>query len=90
MPKKLIRARLDRLCSCCGKQMRVIVYSKSDYRGGHCFGKVPNYTKKAWNEALKAGTKPWKAGSSIRVLNVDPVAKSYTEYWECPKCYWRG
>lgn len=91
MTKKVIRARLDKKCSCCGKQIRVIVYSKSDYRGGHFFGKIPLHTDKAWREANKAGTRDWNVnGTILKVMKKDPVAYRHVEYWECPKCYWKG
>lgn len=87
--KKPIKARLNKICACCEKPIRVIVYSKSDYRGGHCFGKIPFYTDKAWSEALKAGTREWNFhGTILRVMKKDPVPYKYEEYWECPKCYW--
>lgn len=91
MPKKIIKARLDKVCSCCGKAIRVIMYSKSDYRGGHFFGTIPLHTKKAMREADKAGYTEEKLGTlTVRVMKKDPVAYKHVEYWECPKCYWRG
>ncbi len=88
---KAIKARLNKTCLSCGKSLKIVLYSKKDYIGGHYLGRIPNYTNKAWKEALKHGTKPWNTSKSIvQVLNVDPIAKSYNEYWECPKCYWKG
>lgn len=42
--KKIIK-RLQKICACCGKAIRVIVYSKNNYRGGHFFGKIPTRSK---------------------------------------------
>ena len=41
----LIKKRLDKKCLCCGRDIRVLIYSKNDYRGGHFFGKLPLKTK---------------------------------------------
>lgn len=88
MPKKIVK-RLIKKCSVCGKAMRVIVYSKKDYRGGHFFGKIPLCTKKEEARARSFGTRPWKfAGRVWQVYKKDPKPYAYAEYWECPGCYW--
>lgn len=89
--KKVIKKRLQKVCAICGKAIKVIIYSTRAYRGGHFFGKMPLTTKKADLEAMKAGFRLVKYGD--RVLRVcRKVAKPYGhfEYWECPRCYWRG
>ena len=88
--KKEIIKRLNRTCAVCGRKIKVIVYKDRTYRGGHYFGKIPLYTKKELNKALKAGSHKKKIGNwEINVLNKDPRPYKYEEYWECPKCYWR-
>jgi len=91
MPTKTIVQRLQKTCACCGKAIRVIAYSKSDYRGGHFFGKIPLYTKKEEARAASFGfTKELFGKTEILVMNKDPKPYGYAEYWECPRCYWRG
>ena len=88
--KKEIIKRLNKVCAICGRRIKVIVYKDRTYRGGHYFGKIPLYTKKELNKALKAGTYKEEIGNwEINVLNKDPKPYKYEEYWECPKCYWR-
>ena len=89
MPKKPIVKRLQKTCACCGKAISVIVYSKKDYRGGHFFGKIPLYTKKEAAYADSFGLKKEFFGKTeVFVANKDPKPYGYTEYWECPRCYW--
>ncbi len=89
--KKPIKKRLQKECVICGKAIKVIIYSKSDYRGGHFFGKIPLTTKKADLAAIKAGFRLVKFGGGfLRVLKKDPKPYGHFEYWECPRCYWRG
>lgn len=87
---KIIKKRIVRQCAICGKDAKVIVYNDGKCRGGHYFGEIPLYTKKAWKEAWKAGTHKSKfMGKLVDVMNKDPKSHGYAEYWECPKCYWR-
>lgn len=89
-PKKEIVKRLEKICACCSRKIKVILYKDRTYRGGHYFGKVPLHTKKEINKALKAGTrKETIGGFTFEVLKKDPKSSKYIEYWECPKCYWR-
>lgn len=82
---------MEKSCSVCGKSVRVIIYSDKSYRGGHYFGKIPEYTDKAWAKAMRAGThKETVCGKAIDVMNEDPIPHSFFEYWECPGCYWGG
>jgi hypothetical protein len=88
MIKKKIRARLNKTCACCGKAIRVIVYTKKDYRGGHFFGKIGLTTKKADENARKAGFTDWNFhGLILKLYKRDPVPYKFIEHWECPKCY---
>ncbi|MDP3763068.1 MAG: hypothetical protein Q8Q92_00160 [bacterium] len=88
-----ISRRIKRQCVVCGKDINVIVYTNGKCRNGHYFGKIPLYTKKAWNKAKRTGTHEVKkvkmGGSMWKVMNKDPKPYKYTEYWECAKCYWR-
>lgn len=87
--KKEIIKRLGKTCAVCGKKIKVILYKDKSYRGGYYFGKIPLYTKKELNKALKAGTHKERIGNwEIEVFNKDPEPYKYQEYWECPKCYW--
>lgn len=87
---KQIKKRLNKKCLCCGRDIKVIIYSKSDYRGGHFFGKLPLTTKAEEKKSFKAGThKEIIGGHEFNILNVDPKPYAFVEYWECPKCYWR-
>lgn len=38
---KNIKERVTKSCSCCAKQINVILYSDRTYRGGHYFFKIP-------------------------------------------------
>jgi len=88
--KKEIIKRLEKICSICGRKIKVILYKDRSYRGGHYFGKIPLYTKRELHKALKAGTRKKRIGDfEINVLKKDPKPYKYEEYWECPKCYWR-
>lgn len=80
---KTIKKRATKICSCCAKQINVILYNDKTYRGGHYFGKVPLCDK---NSYKKTTTKiDRKTGWNIVIgLKV----KERVEYWECPKCYW--
>ena len=83
--------KIMRDCVVCGRKIRVFVYEDKKYRGGHYFGKIPIHTKKAMREADKAGTHEVKMGGIVwNVMNKSPKPYKYAEYWECPKCYWRG
>jgi hypothetical protein len=86
---KIIIKRLNKTCACCASPIKVIIYSKKDYRGGHYFGKIPICTEKEWAKARKAGTKPWNLhGTILHVMKKDPIPYKFEECWECPKCYW--
>lgn len=88
---KTIKEILDKNCAVCGRKIRVFLYSNRSYRGGHYFGKIPLYTKKEINKALKSGVRKSKIGSlEIEVLKKDPKPYDSSEYWECPKCYWKN
>ena len=88
--RKEITKHIVRQCVVCGKNANISVYADGKYRGGHYFGKILLHTKKAWSEAIRAGTHEVKMGGSIwKVMNKDPKPYKYAEYWECPKCYWR-
>lgn len=90
-PEKEIIKRLDKICVCCCRKTRVILYKDKSYRGGHYFGKIPISTNKEVNKVLKMGTrKECINGLVINVLKKDPKPYKYEEYWECPRCYWRG
>ncbi len=85
---KIIKDRLEKSCSICGKKIKVIRYTDKTYRGGHYFGKIPIHTKKEMMEALKAGTRTSKRlGYEFQVMKKDPKPYKHIEYWECPKCY---
>ncbi len=89
--QKTIKARLAKTCSLCGKAIKVIVYSKKSYRGGHYFFDIPVCSKKEWDKTRKAGTTmEMVMGLKMNVLKKDPKPYKYIEYWECPKCYWRS
>ncbi len=86
---KSIKKRVNKTCSMCGKEINVIIYTGTTYRGGHFFGKVGLTTKKAEMEAHKAGTRLYNFhGTILRVMSKDSVPYKYVEDWECPKCYW--
>ena len=89
--KKVIKKRLKKICVICGKGMRVILYADRRYRGGHFFGKISLTTKKAEREAAKAGFRLVKFGDRfIQVAKKTAKPYGHFEYWECPRCYWRG
>ncbi len=89
-PNKFITARLQKFCSVCGKNTKVIMYKGGNYRGGHYFGKLTIYNKKTICDALRAGTRKTRFGDTvINVLKKDPKPYDYAEYWECPRCYWQ-
>jgi len=89
--KKEIIKRLDKICVCCGRKIKVILYKDRSYRGGHYFGKIPLYTKQELKKALGAGTRKERICElEIEILKKDPKPYKYEEYWECPECYWRG
>lgn len=89
--KKVIKKRLQKVCSICGKAIKVIIYSTRAYRGGHFFGKIPLHTKAELRKVMKLGTHSVKIGNhTFAVLNKDPKPYDWAEYWECPQCYWRG
>jgi len=83
--KKTIKDRLKKDCVCCGKDIKVIVYSKDDYRGGHYFGKTPFYRKNAKYKVVGKFH-----GTNWDVVDCLEKPLRYDEYWECPKCYWGG
>lgn len=58
----------------CGKHIRVIVYEDDSYRGGHYFGKVPEF---------RMPKRPRKHGDP---LVAQEIWKHSDEYWECPAC----
>jgi hypothetical protein len=85
---KTIKDKLEKLCSLCGKKIKVIVYTNSLYKGGNYFFDIPISTKKEWARVLKLSTTPSKFGNGImQVLKEDPKPYKHIEYWECDKCY---
>jgi len=80
---KTIKKRATKTCSCCAKQINVILYNDKTYRGGHYFGKVPLYDKNSYKNTTTEIDRNtgWKIVSGLTV-------KEWAEYWECPKCYW--
>jgi hypothetical protein len=38
--EKLIAKIMAKICACCGKNIKVILYKNKTYRGGHYFGKI--------------------------------------------------
>ncbi|MEK7066488.1 MAG: hypothetical protein AAB965_02895 [Patescibacteria group bacterium] len=46
MKTKIIKDRLVKECSICGKNFKLVRYTDFSYRGGHYFGKFPISTKK--------------------------------------------
>jgi len=91
MINKTIRKRVNKDCVVCEKAMSVILYDDKSYRGGHYFGKTPIASKKEWAKARKAGTHIYNlCGLEIQVMNKDPKPYKFSEYWECPACYWGG
>ncbi len=90
MPQQKIIGRLEKRCAVCGRRMRVILYRKGTYRGGHYFGKWPLYRKREIQKTLAAGTRKSKMGDLVvEVLKKNPRPYQHIEYWECPRCYWR-
>ena len=89
MKKELMKKFTDKICSDCGKAIKVFLYSDKTYRGGHYFGKIGICSKKEEAKSHKMGTTKWKFGRHIfDVLKYDPKPYKYLEHWECPKCYW--
>lgn len=87
--KEIIK-KLKKVCVCCGKEIKAILYKDGRYRGGHYFGKIPLHTKEELKKALKAGTRKENIGGfEMEVLKKDPKPYKCEEYWECPKCYWQ-
>lgn len=87
MENKVIK-KIDKVCSCCGKAIKILIYSKSNYMGGHYFGKIPLCTNKEIKKSIECGFRREKFGNTeIRVFKKDPKAYAEAEYWECPKCY---
>ena len=68
MKTKIIKDRLMKECSICGKKFKLIRYTDFSYRGGHYFGKLPILTKKELARAMAAGTRSSKIGGQIRGL----------------------
>ncbi len=90
MGKKLIKDRLEKECSVCVRKIHIIQYTDRSFRGGHYFFEIPISTKTEWERVLKAGTHTYKRdGFEFEIINKEPKAYKYVEYWECPKCYWR-
>ena len=83
--------KIGKTCAVCGKAINVYLYKGGKYRGGHYFGKIPLHTKKALDEASKAGTRKVKMGDMVwDVMKKETKPYKHVEYWECPKCYWRN
>ncbi len=88
---KTIKNRLSKTCSICGKDIKVVTYTNRTYRGGHYFFDIPICSKKEWDKTIKAGTfESDFHGLKMNVLKRDPKPYKHIEYWECPKCYWKG
>jgi len=51
--KKEIIKRLEKICVCCDKKIKVILYQDESYRCGHYFGKILNDNKKEYWECPK-------------------------------------
>ena len=84
--KKTIIERLNKMCACCGKQVKVILYKDRSYRSGHYFGKIPIYNKEKLD--FENTKKVEINGIILDVLQNTPKPQKHEEYWECPKCYW--
>lgn len=85
---KTIKDRVEKICSICGKKIKVILYDDRSYRGGHYFFDIPICTKAEEKKSFRAGTREWKFGGRVfNVLKRDPKPYKHIEYWECPRCY---
>ena len=85
LKRKIISKRKEKKCAICGRKINLIIYTDKHYRGGHYFGKIPLYTKKAWDEALKLGTDEIKIGNTVgQVLRKDPRSYKRLEYGNAP------
>lgn len=86
--KKEIKDRLEKTCSVCGKNIKVILYIDHTYRGGYYFFKIPISSKAEWAKAHKAGTRNMMLGNvKVQVLKKDPKPYRHIEYWECSDCH---
>ncbi len=88
---KEIKKRIVRMCSICGKDIKVIVYKDKTYRGGYYFFNIPLSTKKEQDKARRAGTRTEMMGDrEVQVMRRDPKPYAYVEYWECSPCFRGG
>lgn len=91
MKTKEIKRRLQKKCAICGGPIRVFVYKDKTYRGGHYFFDIPLYSKSEQKKMRESGTHKSKVGNmEFDVINYAGKPYKEVEYWECPKCYWRG
>ncbi len=89
--RKEIKKRILRMCSICGKDMKVIVYKDKTYRGGYYFFDIPLSTKKEEEKARQAGTRTEMMGDrEVQVMRRDPKPYAHVEYWECSPCFRGG
>ncbi|HEY4476544.1 MAG TPA: hypothetical protein VJB69_00935 [Candidatus Paceibacterota bacterium] len=91
VPRKEIKKLIARMCSICGKDIKVIVYKDKTYRGGYYFFNIPLSTKKEREKARRAGTRTeMMGGREVQVMRQDPKPYAYVEYWECSPCFRGG
>ena len=79
---------LKRQCAVCGKKVTIRVEVDKSYTGGHYFGKVPIYSKKEMDKAMRLGSRRTETcGRVINVLKYDLKQCGHEEYWECDSCF---
>ncbi len=80
-----------RECAVCANEIKVVRYTDKSYSGGHYFFDVPIISKKEFRRAVKDGVKKKMMGEiGVSVYKKEPKPYKYVEYWECPKCFYRG
>jgi len=78
-----IKKRSFKKCSICARDIQLIQYSNSRYRGGHYFGKVPLSRRKELDRALRAGVVKRHIGDMVvDVLKKDPKPYAYADIWK--------
>jgi hypothetical protein len=78
---------LARECVICASPLKITLQQNRRYRGGHYFGKIPQYSDAQLKEMSKTSKTKTIAGEKIQVSTVDLKPISTFEYWECNKCY---
>ena len=79
-----MQRNMIRKCLVCGKRIKIILYKKGHYEGGHYFSKIKIPIKGTGDyKKIKSAKILWKKFDVVKWTGKEKKI----EYWECNSCY---